>query len=127
MNFEDDLQRDVESGAATAGRDADAYRKIFAVLQKEPPFELSDAFADRVISRVTERYVPTSYRVEIAAWIVSVVLILSGGVYIVAVTNISFSLGFLNGLKPYLGLFAFGVVGVLIFQYFERRLVGKRI
>jgi hypothetical protein len=65
--------------------------------------------------------------VEIVAWIVSVVLILSGGVYIVAANNISFSLGFLSGLKPYLGLFAFGVVGVLIFQYFERRLVGKRI
>lgn len=120
------LQQDFENGKVPSleSVDANAYRHIFRALKNEPELKLPDHFAQQVIQKLAQRnaslfkeyfWLGTGIFLTVIALIVAALM-----------TGFKLDFGFLKGMSSYKGLFAFGIAAVIVWQFFEKRLLKIR-
>lgn len=123
---EEDLQKSIESGTSTNADELDvkAYEEVFARLTKKPDEYLSAGFADRVIVRIHERQRISTSRDFV--WLAIGVFLLTVSVIVATVlSGFRPSLGLLKGMSGYAGVFAFGVIFILLLNRLDKKLLTK--
>ena len=134
MNHDEELQKRIEEARFQDNEQdeisAKAYQKVFSVLNKNPSYDLSADFADRIVQRVNERQT-TEFYVRDYFWFGAGILFMVVGfgitVYITGFTlNLEFDLGFLKSMSGYKGLFIFGVAFILLLNWMDKRLLRGR-
>jgi hypothetical protein len=123
---DEQLQDAIERGANPPSRDAKAYRTVFQALNRETGFTLPAAFADRVISRLTEkrssRDIFWLFMGLGSLFLTLIVAILLSGFR----PDFSFlSVGAFTFLSSYKGLVVFGILFILLLQWIDRKFVRK--
>ena len=127
--YEEELQKNIEAGKTPDGDELDvkAYREVFQALKKEPGFELSSGFADRVMAKAVESRKKDSSR-DMLWLVVGIFLIFISLVVAIMLTGFKLSAGFLSGMSDYKGLFVFGVAFIGLLNWLDKRLIrDKRI
>jgi hypothetical protein len=132
MNYEEELQKNLENGKPVVGDELDlkAYQQVFKVLGMQPNYDLSSDFAAKVAARVSEQKSKGLsgdliwFGVGIFLLFISFVVAL-----VISLSWIGFkpSLGFLSGISEYKGLIVLAIVLVTIFNMVEKKLIGKRM
>ena len=123
---EEDLQKKIEAGIHPSGDELDvrAYHEVFARLKKTPESFLSSDFADKVIVRVQEKQKRSASRdffwFTLGAFLLVVTLVVA-----TVLTGFKPTLGFLNGMSGYAGLFAFGLAVILVLNHLDKKLLPK--
>lgn len=127
MSTDDKLQKAFEQNLSPQGDDLDvkAYSQVFAALNKEPSFQLSPGFADRVMKKILELQRRDKRR-DLWWLIIGFVLILIGFIWAIIFTGFNFDLGFLKAMSSYSGLFIFGVLFVLVLQWLDKKVVSNK-
>jgi hypothetical protein len=123
---EEDLQKSIESGASTNADELDvkAYEEVFARLRKKPDEFLSAGFADRVIVRIQEKQRISTSRDFV--WLAIGVFLLTISVIVATVlSGFRPSLGVLKGMSGYAGVFAFGVIFILLLNRIDKKFLSK--
>ena len=122
MNDEE-LQYKIEQGdAQDTSADAEAYRKVFSSLQREPEFSLHSSFEDLVIQRIAAKHIKESSRD--GWWFAGGIFLFIIGL-IVAIALIDFrpDVGIYSFLKGYPGLIIFAFVFILVLNYVDRKFI----
>ena len=125
-SYEEDLQKSIESGASTNADELDvkAYEEVFARLKKRPDEYLSEGLADRVIVRIQEKQRRSTSRDFL--WLAIGVFLLTVSVIVATVlSGFRPSLGMLKGISSYAGVFAFGVVFILLLNRIDKKFLPK--
>ena len=123
---EEDLQKSIESGTNTNADELDvkAYEEVFVRLRKKPDEYLSAGFADRVIVRIHERQRISTSRDFV--WLAIGVFLLTVSVIVATVlSGFRPSLGILKGISGYAGVFAFGVIFILLLNRLDKKLLTR--
>lgn len=122
-----EMQRKVESGLGVeANADSDAYRRLFNVIGKQPKIQLSRNFVDGVVQRIEAKRKRESRRDLI--WLGFGVLFLIIGLALTAIlAGLQFHLGFLLEMSAYAGVFIFGSVMIVLFNWLEKRTLEKLV
>jgi len=123
---EDQLQESVEGGESLSSQDANAYRKVFHALRREPEFVLPPSFADRIVGRLDEKHSSRDLvwlYMGLGSFVITllVAIVLSG-------FNPDFSFLTLSSftfLSSYKGLVIFGIAFILALQWIDRKFVRK--
>lgn len=120
---DEELQHHIEAGDQLNNSvEAEAYRKVFSSLQREPEFELSSSFEDLIIQRIAAQYVKESQR---DGWwfIGGIVLFLIG--FIVAIVLIDFkpTVGVYTFLTGFSGLVIFGIAFIVFLNFVDRKFI----
>ena len=125
-NNEEDLQKSIELGASTNADELDvkAYEEVFARLRKKPDGYLSAGFADRVVVRIQEKQRISTSRDFV--WLAIGVFLLTISVIVATVmSGFRPSLGVLKGMSGYAGVFAFGVIFILLLNRIDKKFLSK--
>lgn len=120
---DEELQRQIEQGEKTlTSPDAEAYRKVFSSLQREPEFSLHSSFEDLVIQRIAAKHIKESSRD--GWWFAGGIFLFIIGL-IVAVVLIDFrpDVGVYSFLKGYPGLIIFAFLFILALNYVDRKFI----
>jgi hypothetical protein len=123
---EEDLQKSIESGNSTNADELDvkAYEEVFARLRKKPDGYLSAGFADRVVVRIQEKQRISTSRDFV--WLAIGVFLLTISVIVATVmSGFRPSLGVLKGMSGYAGVFAFGVIFILLLNRIDKKFLLK--
>ena len=123
-NFEEELQKNIEKGQSPVGDDLDvrAYQEVFRVLKKDPGYQLSSGFAEKVISKVNQTQNGSLSRDYL--WFFSGLLfVLITSVITLMFTNFRLDFGFLNVMSDYTGLAFFGLIFIIFLNWLDKRLV----
>lgn len=120
------LQQDFENGKMPSfeSGDASAYRHVFRALKHEPELKLPDHFAEQVMQKLAQRN--TSLFKEYFWLGTGIFLMIIALVVAAVMTGFKLDFGFLKGMSSYKGLFAFGIAAVMVWQFFEKRLLKTR-
>ncbi len=128
---DEELQKAAEQGRAfdADNMDEKAYREVFRILKKDPEYELSAHFAERVVASIATKQTSRSYRDYI--WFgAGIMVLLAAFVGTMMYTGLDFNLrgigvdlGFLSGMSDYKGLAIFGVVFIALLNWLDKRLV----
>jgi hypothetical protein len=123
---DEDLQHQFELGDFSAeGIDAQAYRKVFDALQKEPTFSLPINFADQLVEKVEsrERRKETSRdNLWLSLGLFSFFIALLTAIVL---SGFKFSTGAFGFFPSHLGLVIFGASFVILLNLVDRKLVRK--
>jgi len=120
---DEELQRKMEAGDhLDSSADAEAYRKVFSSLQREPEFMLSSSFEDLLIQRIAAQHAKESYRD--GWWFIGGLFLFLIG-FIVALVLIDFkpSMGVYTFITGYPGLIIFGMIFVLVLNYIDKKFI----
>jgi hypothetical protein len=123
---EEDLQKSIESGNSTNADELDVkvYEEVFARLRKKPDGYLSAGFADRVVVRIQEKQRISTSRDFV--WLAIGVFLLTISVIVATVmSGFRPSLGVLKGMSGYAGVFAFGVIFILLLNRIDKKFLSK--
>jgi hypothetical protein len=123
---EEDLQKSIESGNSTNADELDvkAYEEVFARLRKKPVEYLSAGFADRVIVRIQEKQRISTSRDFV--WLaIGVFLLIISVIVATVLSGFHPSLGLLKGMSGYAGVFAFGVIFILLLNRIDKKFLSK--
>lgn len=123
-NKDEELQIQIEKGFNHEGsEDALAYRKLFDALRKEPDFNVSLPFADRIIDLIDKREEKRDF------WWMGIGIFLSLISMIVALTltQANWSAGVFTFLSGYPGLVIFGIAFILVLQWIDKKVVRKGV
>lgn len=127
MNFEEELQGKVESGANLNESDPDvrAFRGVFKTLRQQNETPLSQGFADRIVAKVvaSRRKQDARDHFWFGAGIFFLVIAFAGTVLY---TGYKIDLGFLKDYSGYAGPFVFGASFILFLHWIDKRLVQKK-
>lgn len=127
MNFEDELQGKVESGAHLNETDPDvkAFRGVFRALSKENNAHLSTDFADRVVAKVVANRRTQDARDHF--WFgTGIFILLIAFVGTILYTGFKIDFGFLKDFSGYAGPFVFGAGFILLLHWLDKRLIQKK-
>lgn len=121
---DEQFQESIERGDNLPSREGKVYRTVFNALRREPEFALPPSFADRVLSRLTEKQSSRDI-VWLYMGLGSMVIAL-----IVAVALSGFKpdfafLGTFSFLSSYKGLLVFGIAFIAMLQWIDRKFVRK--
>ena len=121
---EEELQNNIERGSVGQGSDAEAYRRVFDALKKEPFFMLSSDFAGKVILRIRSVPQPTSTRelVWLYAGLFSFVIVTGISIFL---TGFTINFGMLKFISGYPWLIVFGALFILALQWIDKHFVKK--
>ena len=121
---DEELQNNIEKGFAGQGSDDEAYRRVFAVLKREPSFKLSSDFAGKVIRNmhVVPQLSATSELVWLYVGLFSFVIVAGIAIFL---TGFKINLGVLKFISGYPGLIVFGALFILALQWIDKRFVRK--
>ncbi len=120
---DEELQYKIEQGdAQDTSADAEAYRKVFTSLQREPDFSLHSSFEDLVIQRIAAKHIKESSRD--GWWFAGGILLFIIGL-VVAIILIDFrpDVGVYSFLKGHPGLIIFAFVFILALNYVDRKFI----
>jgi uncharacterized paraquat-inducible protein A len=124
MNTNDELlQQRIEKGEPLSdSADAQAYTIVFKAIQRSPEVHLSHTFADRIVANIEARNQKRERRV-IAWFAVGIFSLLVTLAVAIALAAPTLHLGFLRDIYGYAGVFAFGAVILMIFNWLDKRLI----
>src|SRR5271163_4524852 len=126
MNYSDEeLQHAIENNHTHDNSiDAQAYQKVFNALAKEP-YHLPINFADKVVRKL-EAGNASLFRdyFWLALGLISFII---ATVITIVVTGFTIDFSAFRFISGYSGLFLFGVAFILLIQYLDKRLVGRRV
>lgn len=122
MNHADEeLQSQIEKGRPGDGADAAAYRKVFSALKKEPSFVLPTSFSDDIIKRI-EIVKPQTSNDNL--WLgLGVFGFVITAIITIVLTGFNPGVGAFKFLSGYAGLFAFGIIFILLLNYFDKKFI----
>ena len=123
---EEDLQKRIEVNASSDLRSVDerAYRTVFRALNREPKVNVRRNIAEAVVAKLILRKKREARRDFI--WLTFGVVFLSIGLIVtVVLAGLQLQLGFLKDISAYAGVFVFGVILILAFNFFEKRTLLK--
>ena len=124
---EERIQKDIESGRTPNGDglDVKSYQEVFRALAKEPNYNVSPSFAEKVVARVAARQQANQSRdyLWFGAGIFFLVLTAIATVMFVGFTP---DFGFLTVMSDYKGLAVFGVVFIVFLNWLDKRLIRGR-
>jgi hypothetical protein len=127
MNFEEELQGKVESGANLNESDPDvrAFRGVFRALHQQKESALPPGFADGVVAKVIAKQHTRDARDHFwfGAGILFLIVCFVGTLLY---TGAKIDLGFLKDWSGYAGPLVFGACFILLFQWLDRRIVQKK-
>lgn len=118
---DEELQNQVEKGQATDGADTSAYQRIFSALRKEPAFVLPSSFSDDIIKRI-EIAKPQASKDNLWLGVGFFGFVLAAIITIV-LTGFNPSAGAFKFLSGNSGLFAFGIMFILLLHYFDKKFI----
>jgi hypothetical protein len=125
---DEEIQKRFESNLPVDGNDRDAasYREIFRIISTEPAMKISNSFAERVVKKIVAQKKGEARRDMI--WLsFGVVFLLVGLVVTAAVAGLQLELGFLKDMSGYAGIFIFGIVVILTFNWIEKKTLSKKL
>jgi hypothetical protein len=125
-SYEEELQKRLERGERPGdkGLDTRAYREVFRALEKDPGYQLSDDFPQRVISAVRRRQQGRDTRDYL--WFgMGILLLAVASIATILFTGFRFDFGFLNTMADYKGLAVFGIMFVILLNWLDKRLVRR--
>jgi len=125
--YEEELQKSLERGQNPKGDGLDvrAYQEVFRSLNKDPGYELSGHFAERVVSRLVSTQ--QSQDSKDYWWFGAGVLFLAiASLATILFTGFRFDFGFLNEMSDYKGLAIFGIAFILFLNWLDKRLIKTR-
>ena len=123
MNLPDeDLQNKMEGNRPDASEEGVAYKKVFAALPIEPSFRLSANFADNVVRQIDAKEARTTKR-EMYWLAAGVLLLLTGALVGALLSGFRPTFGGFKFFGSYPGLFAFGVLFLLLLHLVDKKLV----
>jgi hypothetical protein len=127
MNFDEELQGKVESGANLNESDPDvrAFRGVFKALRQQSETLLPQDFADRVVAKVAANRRTQDARDHFwfgAGIFVLLIAFIGTALY----TGYKIDLGFLKEWSGYVGPFIFGASFILLLHWLDKRLVQKK-
>jgi hypothetical protein len=118
---DEELQDQIEkSTSAIEGVEAQAYKRVFDALKKEPDFYLSASFADKVVAKMEARKESSRDFIWIGAGVVSFII---AAIVSVVLTDFKLNFGAFKFIAGYPGLVAFGIVFILALQWVDKKLV----
>lgn len=118
---DEELQSQIEKGHAVEGTDASSYKRVFSALMKEPSFVLPTNFSGDVIKRMAiARPEASKDNLLLGLGIFGFVL---AAIITIVLTGFNPSAGAFKFLSGYSGLFIFGIMFVLILQYFDKKFI----
>jgi divalent metal cation (Fe/Co/Zn/Cd) transporter len=123
---EEDLQKRIEQGDHVENDlDAAAYSKLFSVIGNEPSINLSKNFAERISSMILLKKKKEARRDFL--WLsFGVVFLVVGLIVTAALAGLTMQLGFLLEISAYAGVFIFGIVMIIAFNWLEKRTISNR-
>ena len=126
--FEEELQKKIESGELTGNEDLDvkAYQEVFRVLKIEPDYKLSARFAESVVLRINERDNKSLSKDYFWFFTGLFFFLLTSGITLVF-TNFRLDFGFLNGMSEYKSLAIFGAAFIVFINWLDKRVVKERL
>src|SRR5882757_4901504 len=95
---DEDLQNEIERGDVPVGIEANAYKRVFDALRKDPDFILPVNFADHVIARVEAKKESSFDFVWMGAGVVGFVI---AAIISVVLTNFKFNFGVFKFMAGY--------------------------
>lgn len=118
---DEELQNQIEKGLAIDGEDASAYKKIFSALKKEPSFVLPASFSDAIVKRIEMEKPQTStdnlwLGLGISGFVIAAIIT-------IILTGFNPGAGAFKFLSGYAGLFAFGIVFILLLNFFDKKFI----
>jgi hypothetical protein len=120
---DEELQQEIEKGkAANRSADAEAYRKVFSSLQREPDFFLHSDFEDLIIQRIAAQQAKESSR-EGWWFLGGIALFVIGLIVTIALTDFKPTLGVYSFLKGYPGLVIFAFLFILTLNHIDRKFI----
>lgn len=120
---DEELQQKIEQGdALDRSADAEAYRKVFSSLQRDPEFFLHSSFEDLLIQRIAAKHARESSRD--GWWFMGGLLLFLIGL-IVAVILIDFKpgIGVYSFIKGYRGLILFALLFILALNFVDKKFI----
>lgn len=121
MNDEE-LQRQIEQDAPVTGAEGRIYKSIFETLRREPDFNLSHSFADRVISRIESA---RESKAELIWMGVGIFCFMIAAWVAAFMSNYELNFGVMKFISGYPGLVVFGVALILALQWIDKKFVKK--
>lgn len=123
MNMNDEeLQRQIEQNAPVTGAEGRIYKSIFETLRREPDFNLSHSFADRVISRIESA---KESKTELIWMGVGIFSFMIAALVAALMSNYELNFGVMKFISGYPGLVAFGITLILALQWIDKKFVRK--
>lgn len=125
---DEEIQKKFEAGdePQISGLDHASYTVVFRAISKEPRLKISDSFAERVVKKIVAQRRREARRDFI--WLsFGVVFLVVGLLVTAALAGLRLELGFLKEMSGYAGVFVFGVVLILAFNWIEKRALPKNI
>lgn len=123
---DEEIQKNFESGNPSRLSEADqaAYRVVFGAISKEPLAKISDLFAERVVKKIVAQKKRETRRDFV--WLsFGIVFLVVGLIVTAAFAGLRLELGFLKEISGYAGVFIFGVVIILAFNWIEKKTLSK--
>lgn len=120
---EEELQKQIERGDQTnTSVDAEAYRKVFSSLQREPDFFLHSNFEDLVIQRIAAQHAKESSR-EGWWFFGGIFLFIIGAIVAIILVDFKPTVGIYSFLKGYPGLIIFAAIFILALNYIDKKFI----
>jgi len=126
-SYEDDLQKNIESGNVPLNDDLDAkaYQQVFHALKKEPEFTLSSSFSDHVIEKIhTRQSSLVKDYLWLAAGLLVMVIVLMVAFYF---APFELTFGFLQAMSGYEGIFIFGALFIGLLNWMDKLLIKHKM
>jgi hypothetical protein len=125
-SYDEDLQQEFENGGRprSEGLDARAYEEVFRALGKDPGYQVSSTFAEKVVSRVIARQQAKESK-DYFWFAAGLVFLLLSAVATIMLTGFRLDFGFLSVMSDYKGLAGFGILFVLLLHWLDKRVVRK--
>jgi uncharacterized sodium:solute symporter family permease YidK len=118
---DEELQSQIEKGHAIDGEDASVYKRIFSALKKEPSFVLPARFSDDIVKRI-EMAKPQSSTDNL--WFgLGIFGFVLAAIITIVLTGFNPGAGAFKFLSGYAGLFAFGIVFILLLNFFDKKFI----
>lgn len=124
---EEELQKSVEAGHTVEGSlpDVVAYEKVFSALRELPEVSLSHNFADKIVARVIEKQKRSDAR-DLFWFGMGMFFLLVAFIGTIIYTGYRVSLGFLEEMSGYSGLFVFGVAFIILLNWIDKRILSSK-
>lgn len=124
MNHEEELQKKIENRETVpASADAEAYRHVFAAVEKEMNFTLPAGFADKVVERIMAEAKRKEALRDRLWFVVAGLLFLGGFVASVFFGEFKPGVGVFTFFSGYAGLIVFGVVFIAILHFVDKKFI----
>lgn len=125
--YDEELQENVENSSVPKGdpMDVKAYQEVFRALKRDPGFELSDSFAEKVMARVISRQRESQAR-DYFWFGAGIFFLILSAVGTLLFTGFKLDFGFMNVMSDYKGLAIFAIAFITLLNWFDKKIVRRK-